>query len=59
LGPEGETHNKPKIPMYWEYARFQATDPGAGKSAVYELRVSTGRDPVTGKYGQVSRRWPG
>ncbi|HZM54002.1 MAG TPA: hypothetical protein VFC03_03145 [Acidimicrobiales bacterium] len=45
--------------MYWEYARFQATDPGAGKSAVYELRVSTGRDPVTGKYGQVSRRWPG
>ena len=32
---------------------------GRGKSAVYELRVATGRDPVTGKYGQVSRRWPG
>ncbi len=32
---------------------------GRGKTAVYELRVSTGRDPVTGKYGQVSRRWPG
>ncbi|MBF6557272.1 MAG: site-specific integrase, partial [Acidimicrobiales bacterium] len=32
---------------------------GRGKSAIYELRVATGRDPVTGKYGQVSRRWPG
>jgi integrase len=32
---------------------------GRGKSGVYELRVATGRDPVTGKYGQVSRRWPG
>jgi integrase len=32
---------------------------GRGKSAVYELRVATGRDPVTGKYGQVSRIWPG
>ena len=32
---------------------------GRGKSAVYELRVATGRDPVSGKYGQVSRRWPG
>src|SRR5664280_2143275 len=32
---------------------------GRGKSAVYELRVSTGRDPVTGNYGQVSRTWPG
>ena len=32
---------------------------GRGRSAVYELRVSTGRDPVTGKYGQVSRIWPG
>ena len=29
-----------------------------GKSAIYELRVSTGRDPVTGRYDQVSRRWP-
>jgi hypothetical protein len=32
---------------------------GRGRSAVYELRVATGRDPVTGKCGQVSRRWPG
>jgi len=32
---------------------------GRGKSAVFELRVATGRDPATGKYGQVSRRWPG
>jgi integrase len=32
---------------------------GRGKTAVYELRVATGRDPVTGKYGQVSRIWPG
>jgi integrase len=32
---------------------------GRGKTAVYELRVSTGRDPLTGKYGQVSRIWPG
>jgi hypothetical protein len=32
---------------------------GRAKFAVYELRVATGRDPVTGKYGQVSRRWPG
>ena len=32
---------------------------GRGKSAVYELRVSTGRDPATGNYGQVSRTWPG
>ena len=26
---------------------------------MYELRVATGRDPVTGKYGQISRIWPG
>jgi len=32
---------------------------GRGKSAIFELRVATGRDAVTGKYGQVSRRWPG
>jgi integrase len=32
---------------------------GRGETAVYELKVSTGRDPVTGKYGQVSRTWPG
>ncbi len=32
---------------------------GRGKSAVYELRVSTGKDPVTGKYAYTSRTWPG
>ncbi len=32
---------------------------GRGKSAVYELRVSTGRDAVTGKYAYTSRTWPG
>jgi len=32
---------------------------GRGRTAVYELRVSTGKDPVTGKYRQVSRIWPG
>lgn len=32
---------------------------GRGKSAVYELRVSTGRDPVSGKYNYASRTWPG
>ena len=32
---------------------------GRGKTAVFELRVSTGKDPVSGKYGQVSRIWPG
>ncbi len=26
---------------------------------MWELRVSTGRDPVTGKYGEVSGVWPG
>jgi integrase len=32
---------------------------GRGKSAVYELRVSTGKDAVTGKYAYTSRTWPG
>ena len=32
---------------------------GRGKSAVYELRVSTGKDAVAGKYAYTSRTWPG
>jgi integrase len=32
---------------------------GRGKNAVWELRVSTGKDAVSGKYGQTSRIWPG
>jgi len=32
---------------------------GRGKSAFYELRVSTGKDAVTGKYAYTSRTWPG
>src|ERR1039458_6706755 len=32
---------------------------GRGKSAVYELRVSTGKDAVTGKYAHTSLRSPG
>jgi hypothetical protein len=32
---------------------------GRGMSAAEGRSVSTGRDPVTGKYGQTSRIWPG
>src|SRR5665213_934172 len=32
---------------------------GRGQSSVYELRVSTGKDAVTGKYAYTSRTWPG
>ena len=32
---------------------------GRGKNASWELRVATGKDPANGKYGQISRIWPG